>query len=246
MRPMLGEGIIVRGATIDPTFERRFGSPMNLLLRPFRWVVARLAALAAALVVALAVGRRARAAWRGSSRGRRRAAQRAVLPSLYDRYPDATRAAQRPVGVRTVPIERIVGTMRHPSQNTADFLPLPRLRGRNWQGRWQRIDRAMDRLELLPPVDLVQVGDDYYVEDGHNRVAAALRNGGIEIDADVTQLLLPGVRPSERGWTDTSSLVGGEELRQAARGRHSRTVEQRQEVDELSRADLLRNEDPGQ
>jgi len=45
---------------------------------------------------------------------------------------------------------------------------------------------------------------------------------------------------------DTSSLVGGEELRQAARGRHSRTVEQRQEVDELSRADLLRNEDPGQ
>jgi hypothetical protein len=215
---------------------------MNLLVRSLRWVVARLAAL----VVVLAVALRAWRAWRPSARLARRGAHRAVLPSLYDRYPDATRAQQRRVGVRTVPLDRIVGTMRHPSQNTADFLPLPGLRGRNWHGRWQRINRAMDRLEPLPPVDLVQVGDDYYVEDGHNRVAAALRNGAIDIDADATQLLLPGVQPSERGWTDASSLVGGEELRQAAAGRHSRTVEQRPETDELSRADLLRNDERGE
>ena len=214
---------------------------MNLIARSLRWVIARLAAL----LVVFAVAQRAWSTWRRSTGGSRRAAERTVLPSLYDRYPQATRATRRPVGVRTVPLDRIVGTMRHPSQNTADFLPLPRLRGRNWEGRWQRINRAMDRLELLPPVDLEQVGDDYYVEDGHNRVAAALRNGGLEIDADVTQLLLPGTQPTERGWTDASSVVGGEELRQAAMGRHSRTVEQRQEVDELSRADLLRHEDPG-
>ena len=36
-------------------------------------------------------------------------------------------------------------------------------------------------------------GDDYYVVDGHNRVAAARQAGGLEIDADVTQLLIPGV-----------------------------------------------------
>jgi hypothetical protein len=215
---------------------------MNLLARPLRWVIARLAAL----VVVLAVAQRAWGAWRRSVGATRRAAQRSILPSLYDRYPEATRATRRPVGVRTVPLDRIIGTMRHPSQNTADFLPLPKLRGRNWQGRWQRINRAMDRLEVLPPVDLEQVGDDYYVEDGHNRVAAALRNRAVEIDADVTQLLMPGIRPSERGWTDTSSYVGGEELRQAARGHHSRTVEQRSQADELSRADLLRNEDHGQ
>ncbi|HEX5039109.1 MAG TPA: hypothetical protein VFW95_03120 [Candidatus Limnocylindria bacterium] len=215
---------------------------MNLIARFLRWVIARLAAV----LVVLAVAQRAWSAWRRSTGGSRRAAERTVLPSLYDLYPQATRATRRPVGVRTVPLDRIVGTTRHPSQNTADFLPLPRLRGRNWEGRWQRINRAMGRLELLPPVDLEQVGDDYYVEDGHNRVAAALRNGGVEIDADVTQLLMPGAQPTERGWTDASSIVGGEELRQAATGRHSRTVEQRQEVDGLSRADLLRHEDPGQ
>ena len=96
-----------------------------------------------------------------------------VLPSLFDRYPGATAAPRRAIGLRSVPLDRIVGTMRHPSQNTADFLPLPRLRGANWRGRWQRINRAIDRLATLPPVDLVQVGDDYYVVDGHNRVAAA-------------------------------------------------------------------------
>ena len=239
MRPMLGEGIIVRGATALSSVERRFGLPMNLLIRPLRWVLARLAAFVVLFAAAWSV-------WRRVTGSTRRAADRATLPSLYDRYPDATRAARRPVGVRTVPLDLIVGTVRHPSQNTADFLPLPRLRGRNWQGRWQRINLAMDRLQTLPPVNLEQIGDDYYVEDGHNRVAAALRTGGVEIDADVTQLLLPGVQPSNRGWTDASSLVGGEELRQAAQGRHSRTVEQRQEVDELSRADLLRNDDPRQ
>jgi hypothetical protein len=142
--------------------------------------------------------------------------------------------------VRTVPLDRIVGTMRRPSQNTTDFLPLRHLRGQNWKSRWQRIRAATDRLDMLPPLDLVQVGDDYWVEDGHNRVAAALRAGAEEIDADVTQLLLPDLRPSERGWMDTSSMVGGEQLRQAAAGRHSRTVEQRTTSDVTSRSDLLR------
>jgi hypothetical protein len=148
--------------------------------------------------------------------------------------------------VRTVPLERIVGTTRHPSQNTADFLPLPRLRGQNWRGRWQRITRAVDRLAVLPPIDLLQVGNEYWVEDGHNRVAAARHAGALEIDAAVTQLLLPDLPPTERGWTDASSLAGSEELRQAARGHHSRTVEQRMEVDELSRDALIGHEDgPG-
>jgi hypothetical protein len=210
---------------------------MSLLLRIARWLPSRLTAIA----VVLAAADRGWAAWRRRSADgtRRRNAGREVLPSLFDRYPHATAAPRRPVGVRTVPLDRIVGTTRHPSQNTADFLPLPRLRGQNWRARWQRITRAVDRLALLPPVDLLQVGDEYYVEDGHNRVAAAKRADAIEIDAAVTQLILPDLRPTERGWTDASSLVGSEELRQAARGRHSRTVEQRTEADELSREDLL-------
>lgn len=177
--------------------------------------------------------RRRRAGGGGNQRG-----ERDVLPSLLDRYPAATAAPRRPIGLRSVPLDRIVGTMRHPSQNTADFLPLPRLRGTNWRGRWQRITRAMDRLETLPPVDLVQVGEDYYVVDGHNRVAAALQAGGLEVDADVTQLLIPGVTQPGQARFDASSLIGTDEIRQAAAGRQARAVQKRDAIEDVPRREL--------
>ena len=206
-----------------------------------RWLIAR-----AAIVLALvAFAGRAWDTWRrrGRAGSAKRRAQREALPSLYDLHPGASTAPRRRIGLRAVPIDRIVGTLRHPSQNTADFLPLPGLRGRNWNARWQRITRAMDRLETLPPAELVQVGDDYYVADGHNRVAAAREAGAVEIDADITQLVLPGVTHPGQATLDASSLIGAAEVRQAAAGRQSRTVEQRDAVDEVSRHDLLHADD---
>lgn len=213
---------------------------MSLLLSLLRWLVARLSAL----LVVVAVAGRAWQAWRRHGRGHasRREAERTVLRSLFDVHPAASAAPRRSVGLRTVPIDRIVGTLRHPSQNTADFKPLPRLRGQNWGARWQRINRAMDRLEVLPPVDLVQVGDEYWVADGHNRVAAAREAGAFEIDADVTQLVIPGIQAGHATLASTA-LLGGEEVRQAVSGRRSRTVEQRRIVDEVSRQDLARFDD---
>ena len=183
------------------------------------------------------VRRRRREAVEEWSAGRRK------LPSLYEAHPEATRAPRRPLGVRSVPLDRIVGTMRHPSQNTADFLPLPGLRGENWRARWQRITRANDRLEVLPPVELFQVGDEYYVADGHNRVAAAREAEAVEIDAMVTQLLVPGLQARGSAEFDAASLIGSDTVRNAGRGRVSRTVEQRSSVDRLSRQDLLRAEE---
>ena len=216
---------------------------MSLLLTSLRWIVARLSAV---LIVA-ALASRAWTAWRrrADAGADRRAAGRTVLPSLYDEHPGATRAPRRPYGLRTVPLDRIVGTTRHPSQNMADFLPFPRLRGANWGARWQRINRAVDRLEVLPPVDLVQVGDTYWVEDGHNRVAAARLARAVAIDADVTQLVLPGVAQSGQARLDASSLIGHAEVRQAGSGRSSRTVEQRSASDSVSREDLLRDDEGG-
>lgn len=214
---------------------------MPVLISAARWLLARLSLM---LVLVALIGR-AREAWRrrGLATGQRKRSEREVLPSLFDRYPSAIVAPRRRVGLRGVPLERIVGTMRHPSQNTADFLPLPRLRGENWRARWQRINRALDGLAVLPPVDLVQIGEDFYVEDGHNRVAAARLAGAGEVDADVTQLMLPGVSRPAQGTLEASSLVDSDVVRQAGRGRHSRTVEQRTATDALSRADLLRDTD---
>lgn len=213
---------------------------MSFLLSAVRWLITRLSVV---LVLVALLGR-ARDAWRRRAEedDQRRRDERDVLPSLFDRYPAATRAPRRRVGLRGVPIERIVGTMRRPSQNTADFLPLPKLRGENWRARWQRINGALDGLAALPPVNLVQVGDDYWVEDGHNRVAAARLAGAGEVDADVTQLLLPGVTRGQ-GTVEARTLVDSDVVRQAGQGRYSRTVEQPTATDSLSREDLLREPD---
>lgn len=234
-RPRLGTGIIVRVAT------HGFRSWFKLLaLSSLAGRARQILARVSVLIVLGALVARARGIFRDREPGDRRLLERRVLPSLFERHPDAIRAPRRPIGLRSVPLDHVVGTMRHPSQNTLDFLPLPRLRGPNWRSRWQRITRATDRLEALPPVDLVQVGSEYYVADGHNRVAAARRAGAIEIDADVTQLLVPGVARPEPLAFDAGSLYGADEVRQAAGGRLSRTVEHRPAEDLISRRDLAR------
>jgi hypothetical protein len=214
---------------------------MSLIASLVRWIATRLSLV----LLTAAVLRRGREALRrrAAESSRRRTAERLTLPSLLDRHPAATKAPRRRVGLRTVPLDSIVGTLRHPSQNTADFLPLPRLRGENWRARWQRINRAMDGLAVLPPVDLVQVGDEYYVEDGHNRVAAAKLAGAVEIDADVTQLVVPGLTRPGQATVGAASLVDADVVRQAGSGHYSRTVEQRTATDALSRGDLLREPD---
>jgi ParB-like nuclease domain len=208
---------------------------MQFLFSLLRWLLSRLAVL---LVVAALLGRVRGWLRRGARVAVNGAGVRDVLPSLYDLHPGALQAPRRRLGVRAVPLDAIVGTLRHPSQNTADFRPLPQLRGENWQARWQRITRATDRLAVLPPIDVVKVGDDYYVADGHNRVAAAREAGVVEIDADVTELVLPGIEPDPYAPPPPSTLMEADELRPAARGRHSPTAERRPRADGLTRREL--------
>jgi len=90
-------------------------------------------------------------------RRRLRQMARDPLANLYEVFPEARDASPRELGLRFVPIEEIRGTaVAGAAQRGGDFLPLKPFRGSNWAGRWQRIWRASERLESLPPVDLVK------------------------------------------------------------------------------------------
>ncbi len=52
--------------------------------------------------------------------------------------------------------------------------------------RWVSVARAQLRGLGLPPVELIQVGDAYFVCDGHHRISVAAALGQQEIDAVVT------------------------------------------------------------
>ncbi len=69
----------------------------------------------------------------------------------------------------SVPIKQIKGSVNRSEDFDCDFYPLHD--GSEW--RWVRIASMMLQGTPLPPVDLIQVGYNYYVMDGHHRVSVA-------------------------------------------------------------------------
>lgn len=88
------------------------------------------------------------------------------------------------LGVRVVPIDRIVGSVDKVRDFDQDFRPAT---GRGRQ-RWERMAEAMRRGESFGPVDLYELGDFYFIKDGHHRVSISKALGLTEIEADVTHV----------------------------------------------------------
>jgi len=88
------------------------------------------------------------------------------------------------LGLREVPVSKIVGSVgRHRDFDRA-FLPSKPDLGT----RWRRIDEIMHRAEELPPVCLYKIGDAYFVQDGNHRVSVARQQGVDYLDAEVIEL----------------------------------------------------------
>jgi len=156
----------------------------------------------------------------GSRVRRLRRLARQPLPYLYDLHPDARQANPRELGIKTIDADLIAGTaVGGATQRGGDFLPLKAFRSVNWQGRWQRIRAAVDRLAVLPPIDVLRFADRFWVLDGHNRVAAALYAGQIQVDANVVELVPPDGQPSERPGDLAAVLSESRALRNAGEGR---------------------------
>ncbi|MCL7454341.1 MAG: universal stress protein [Anaerolineae bacterium] len=86
--------------------------------------------------------------------------------------------------LREIPLDAIVGSVGRYSEFTRSFLPR---RGVS-EYRWAQVRSAMTDLAGLPPVEVYQVGEVYFVIDGHHRVSAARRLDAPYIQAYVTEL----------------------------------------------------------
>jgi hypothetical protein len=96
-------------------------------------------------------------------------------------------------GLRPVPIEQIQGSEGRSNDFDRGFRPLQD----HCKGRWLRVAAARDQDTTLPPVVLVQVGDVYFVRDGHHRISVARALGQLDIDAEVTVWHVSGPLPWE-------------------------------------------------
>jgi hypothetical protein len=94
-------------------------------------------------------------------------------------------------GQRVVPVEQIRGSAGRTSDFDREFCPLQT----HTQERWLGIAAARWRGKTLPPVSLAQVGDLYFVLDGHHRISVARTLGEQYIEAQVTIWQVDGPLP---------------------------------------------------
>ncbi|MEK7324602.1 MAG: universal stress protein [Chloroflexota bacterium] len=144
----------------------------------------------------------------------RRARQKAALQEIMARltgkstallsYEEVARklrtAGQAARGLRDIPLDAIVGSVGRYSDFTRNFLP----RQDSDEQRWADVKTAVadPRRGGLPPIEVYQIGEAYFVLDGNHRVSVARQMGATTIDAYVVEVktrvpLTPDVQPDD-------------------------------------------------
>lgn len=128
--------------------------------------------------------------WSATAQGSRRrfwkalTGQKSRLKNLHDRLAGVKVLSSHYAGVKTIPLDKITGSEGRGLDFDAAFFPL---RMHN-EERWIGVAAARIAGEVLPPVELLQVGEEYYVRDGHHRLSVARAFGQKEIEAEVTAI----------------------------------------------------------
>jgi uncharacterized ParB-like nuclease family protein len=85
------------------------------------------------------------------------------------------------VGVQSVKIRSIKGSEGKVMDFDSAFNPMHE----HTRGRWLNVAKARLSGDELPPVELIQVDQIYFVRDGHHRISVAKALGEEYIDAEV-------------------------------------------------------------
>jgi hypothetical protein len=83
-----------------------------------------------------------------------------------------------------IPLTNIKGSLGRCQDFSHDFLP----RHGGLEERWTRVWQLMRRSESLPPIEVYELNETYYVIDGHHRVSVAKQLGLSHIEALVSKL----------------------------------------------------------
>ena len=87
------------------------------------------------------------------------------------------------LGTFTVPLSQIRGSETRTRDFDRSFHPL----NNRTMHRWTSVARARQNGTPLPAVELIKVGEDYFVRDGHHRISVAHAFGEQFIEAEVIE-----------------------------------------------------------
>jgi hypothetical protein len=87
-------------------------------------------------------------------------------------------------GLQDIPLDAIVGSVGRYTDFTRSFLP----RRDSDQQRWARVKAKVMGMGGLPPIEVYQIGEAYFVRDGNHRVSVARQLDAPTIQAYVTEM----------------------------------------------------------
>lgn len=87
-------------------------------------------------------------------------------------------------GLQEIPVDKIVGSVGRYKDFTRSFLP----KSDSDSHRWARVKAAVSDLMGVPPIEVYQLGDAYFVIDGNHRVSIARQLGVPTMSAYVTEV----------------------------------------------------------
>jgi len=100
---------------------------------------------------------------------------------------------QHYAGLQVIPIAQIVGSVGRYHDFNRAFLPEQEY----LKQRWRQVYEAAHSMQGFPPIEVYQVGEAYFVRDGHHRVSVLKELGATEVEAYVTVLETPVSLPAD-------------------------------------------------
>jgi len=106
-------------------------------------------------------------------------------------------------GIQVVPISSIIGSEGRVADFDIDFHPIRETSRERW------INMAIAYLSrlALPPIELIRVGNGYFVRDGHHRISVGRAFGQVAMDAEVTTWKAQSPFPWQNGISQERSYV---------------------------------------
>jgi nucleotide-binding universal stress UspA family protein len=103
----------------------------------------------------------------------------------FDEVRQKLRAQVGPKKVlKEIPINAIIGSVNRYQDFSRGFLP-----GQNVnEERWTNVELATYGMVGLPPIEVYQIGEVYFVSDGNHRISVAKQMGSTQIQAYVTEV----------------------------------------------------------
>lgn len=91
------------------------------------------------------------------------------------------------VYLEDIPLSAIVGSVSREADFSRQLLPL----NESDNFRWAKVKQGFESQEGLPPIEVFQVGDAYFIVDGHHRASVARQMGASFIQAYVRKVQSP-------------------------------------------------------